>query len=906
MPLAAGTRLGPYDVVAPLGTGGMGEVYRARDTRLGRDVAVKVLPTNVAGDAERRARFEREARAVAALDHPHICGIYDVGDASGTHYLVMPLLDGQTLAARLEKGALPVEQALTVATEIADALDKAHRQGIVHRDLKPANVMLTKAGTKLLDFGLAKLKPSGGPIALSGTQAAWTATGTAEGTILGTLHYMAPEQVEGKEADARSDIWALGAVIYEMVTGVRPFQGETAASVLGAILKDEAPPIANLAPLTPPSLHHAVRVCLAKEPDRRWQSASDLARALDGVGEAARATDSGPPRPAARRPARALVAAAAGALVAFGLAAGRWSAGSAATPASDVVAFSVYAPAGLVFTGPPASVPVPQFAVSPDGQSLVFGATRPQERRSLWIRNLGDPVSRPLNDTDDADAPFWSPDSRYVAFFSQGLLKRKEVAGAAPAEIVAKATVDMRGGSWGGPGTIVYATAANDGLFTVSGTGGVTPFDLGPQARLLQSARWPHFLPGGQTFLFMVRSADPALKGVWVGTIGGGEPTRLIEGDFSARVASGYLLFLSGSALMARPFDVASRRPSGTPGIIAQPVGASSTAHAAFSASETGVLAYSSRLLPVSELAWVDRTGRRLQTIAPAADYVDFRLSPDGTALALSRTSQQTQAPDIWVLDLVRGTEARVTSATLTETSPIWSPGGDQIIFRANNAGANIEFFRTLPRSGANVDSVWSREQQLQAHGAALSNVLSSDWTRDGRYVVYHVTNEDSGFDVWALPLEGDRTPIVVGNSRYNEMQGQVAPNSQWIAYASDESGRYEVYVQAFPSPGAGGKRTVSRSGGTQPRWSANGRELFYVRGDGTLVSTAVTSLAPLTLGQETPLFVTDVSGMNAYRTDYEPAADGQRFVMKVPVAGAPPPSITVVLNWPALLANGR
>ncbi|MFN8579571.1 MAG: protein kinase [Gemmatimonadaceae bacterium] len=464
MVVAPGTRLGPYEVVAPLGAGGMGEVYRARDTRLGRDVAIKVLASEVANDPERRARFEREARAVAALDHAHICGIYDVGEANGIHYLVMPLLEGQTLEARLAKGPLPLDQALAIARQIADALDEAHRQGIVHRDLKPANVILTKVGTgsggtpqaKLLDFGLAKLRAPGSPVTLSATgTAATAATGTAEGTILGTLHYMAPEQVEGKDADARSDIWALGAVLYEMVSGVRPFEGDTAASLIGAILKDRPLALASRDPLTPAALDDLVAGCLEKSPDDRWQHIGDIRRLLQVVTRTS--VDAAPP---ARRPygfALGLGAAFVSAIVIVAALLIRGPATDTPSAVSEPVTFTVTPPPGLQFVGSPGSVPIPQFAVSPDGRQLVYVASGLRGRASLWLRTLTEAEAKPLIGTDDAESPFWAPDSRTIGFAAQGALKRKDISSAAPAEVITSTPADGRGAAWSDDGRIVIA-----------------------------------------------------------------------------------------------------------------------------------------------------------------------------------------------------------------------------------------------------------------------------------------------------------------------------------------------------------------------------------------------------------------------------------------------------------------
>ena len=905
MALTPGTRLGPYEILSPLGAGGMGEVYKARDTRLDRSVAIKVLAPEIAGDPDLRARFEREAKAVAALDHPHICGIYDVGEANGTHFIVMPHLDGQTLAARLAKGPLPLDQTLKIATEIADALDKAHRQGIIHRDLKPANIMLTKAGSKLLDFGLAKLKAPAGPISMSGmTRLATPTTDTARGTILGTVQYMAPEQVEGKEADARSDIWALGAVIYEMATGTRPFTGDTPASVIGAILKDEPPPVSARQPLAPRAFDHLVGTCLAKEPDQRWQSAADVGRELAWIARTPRDVVERPATTRTRWLSAAGWIAAAVLLVALGanIIRSRFLETPQVPPES--ISFSVYPPPGRVFSGASGSVPVPQLALSPDGRYLAFVAAEPQGQSFLWLRALADTEARRMPGTEDAEQPFWTPDSQSVAFFSQGLLKKRDLRGTAPPEVIARGTMDMRGGAWGSTGAILYAPSGNTGLHTVAPTRGAgTPVNLKDPSGPFPTARWPVFLPGGRHFLFQTRDPNPERKGIYLASLDGATIRRVIGSDWSAQYALGYLLLLNGTTLMAQPFDLDTNRLTGAPTMVAQPVAGSSTGYGAFSVSAGGVLAYSSGLLAQSELRWVDRTGRTSASIAPTADYVDFRLSPDESRLAFSRTDPQSQAPDVWVRDLARGTESRLTAQPLTDAAPLWSPAGDQIVYRSNQASANLELYRTRPSPGAGAELVFSREQQLKSHGTGPSNVLSTDWSPDGKFIIYHVTTGAAGYDLWALALEGDRKPIPLALAKYNEVQGVVSPDGRWIAYTSDESGRYEIYVQSFPDTNVAQKTTVSTGGGTQPRWSKDGRELFYLRSDGLLTTVSVRTKPSFELGAVTPLFKTGLStNVNAYRMDYVPAADGQRFLMKVPVEGTTPPSITVVLNWTARL----
>jgi serine/threonine protein kinase len=890
MALAPGTRLGPYEVVGALGAGGMGEVYRARDTRLDRSVAIKVLPVALAGDPARRSRFEREAKAVAALDHPHICGIYDVGEADGTHFLVMPLVDGQTLAARLQKGPLPLDQALKVASELADALDKAHRAGLVHRDVKPANIMLTKAGAKLLDFGLAKLQAPAAPISLSGmTQLATTTPGTAEGVILGTVPYMAPEQVEGKEADARSDIWALGVVLYQMVTGARPFAGETPASVIGSILKDRPQPVSMRAPLAPRALDHLVSTCLEKDPDDRWQTARDVLHELTWVQD--RNAHLTAPVPGRRRVpilvlgVSVLVAALAGSAL-------TWRTTSVPAATAETMRFEIQPPPGATWSPSPIASAA-QLVLSPDGSQLAFAATLRHGPSQLWVRPLASTTAQPLSGTEGALFPFWSPDSRSLGFFSGGKLKTIALSGGAPRTLADAA--NPRGGTWGRNGDIVFTPAPNGPTFRVSPSGVVTQETA--FANEVVTQYFPQFLPDGRRFLFYQRSVTPDSNGIYVKTLGTADQRLLFQHNGMGVYASGHLFFVREAILYAVDVDEEALEVSGEPQRVADGVGyfGGTFGYAAITASTAGTLAHGPGALVTTSLIWRDRSGAVSGAVGTPGGYRSPRLSPDQRAVAVTIVDPQSQSPDIWILDATSGGSSRVTSDPRNDWFPIWAPGGERLFFSSTRAGSSTLYEKATAAPG----------QGEPVTETQFSGMYASDVTHDGSTVLafqttntFSMPNAGGGYDLVTIPLAGDRKPHAFLASPFNEVQGRLSPNGRWIAYASDESGRFEVYVRPYPS--GNGQWPISSGGGMQPEWRGDGKELFFISGDGHLMAAEVTT-APPTFSASVPraLFAVEVPEPAApFSTDYAITADGQRFLINTVVEQPVRPSLTVILNW--------
>jgi Tol biopolymer transport system component len=890
MTLANGSRLGPYEILGALGAGGMGEVYKARDTRLDRTVAIKILPEALAANSQFRERFDREARTISQLDHAHICALYDVGEQDGTSFLVMQYLEGETLEARLKKGALPLDQALNDAIQIADALATAHKAGIVHRDLKPGNVMLTKSGAKLLDFGLAK---TGAPVIGGGGLSMLPTTPpnlTAHGAILGTFQYMAPEQLEGQEADVRTDIFAFGAVVYEMVTGKKAFEGKSQASLIAAILEREPPPISSLQPLTPPTLDRLVKKCLAKDPDDRWQSASDLRAELVWTADA-RATASGVSvrvAGAVARPPRERLPwlVAAGALVVAIL----------AVPTTTLY-FRRVAPelpvTRLDLVTPPTADPF-SFALSPDGRQIVFAAVA-EGGAKLWLRSLDQTDARPLAGTEGASAPFWRPDGRAVGFFADARLKRIDLTGGAT-QVLAEAPA-TRGGTWNRDGVIVFAPtvggSTTSGLMRVAATGGTATVLTRP-ARGQLSGYWPQFLPDGRRFLFVV-GGGPDTRGVYVGSLDGSEPTRVLATDSAVSYAPpGYLLLVSQGVLVARRFDATRGVVSSDPQPVAQAVGVNTAnARTALSVSATGVLAHRSGAASPRQLLWVDRAGKTLEVLGPPQDdyQVNVELAPDARQVAVSRNLGGNA--DVWRVEVASGLPSRFTFNPANEHSALWSPDGSELIFPSNRNG-HVDLFEK-PANGATDEHPFFVNQQDK-------EPLS--WSR--QFLLYAVQDPKTQSDLFALPLVGERKPVPVATTIYDEVQGQFSPDGRWVAYASNLSGRYEIYIRAFPS---GGQWQVSTGGGITPRWRHDGHELFYVAPDNRMMAAPITVASDartLSPGAPVPLFpsrlTTGISvGGFSSRAQYAVAADG-RFLLNVSADNAAAAPITIVLNWTAAL----
>src|SRR5688572_21430293 len=882
MTLAAGSRLGPYEIVSPLGAGGMGEVYRALDTRLDRTVAIKVLPTHLASTPESRQRFEREAKTISQLSHPHICALHDVGREGETEYLVMEYLEGETLADRLAKGPLPLEQTLRYGAEIADALDKAHRQGIVHRDLKPGNVMITKSGVKLLDFGLAKAVAPASPSSLTAFP---TQVGlTQEGTILGTFQYMAPEQLEGKTADARTDIFAFGCVLYEMATGKKAFSGATQASMIGEILLTQPAAISAVAPAAPPGLDRVVRTCLAKDPEDRWQSAGDLARELRWIGEGSAAGEavSAPirtPRPSRERlwMAAALVSFAALAATVY-----LWRSGARPSREPPPARFDIAVPAGSTFIGRP--------AVSPDGRFVVTVIETGGPNR-LWLRPLDAAAGREVPGTEGTTAaPFWSPDSRSIGYFSNGEVRRVEVSGGPP-RTIAEALQPL-GGTWNADGVILFSADAGAGLYKVPASGGARSLVAKPEKEGVVFFKWPRFLPDGRRFLFYAEGRSEG-SGVYIGSLDSKETTLVLDGRLAADYANGRLLYVRQGTLLAQPFDPTGAKLSGEPVALAEGVGFNEpSSNAFFAASGNGVVAFAAGGEGESQPTWYDRKGAALSTLGTPGSYDHPEISPDGKHLAIDRA--ESSGRDLWLMDLSRGTSTRLTFHPAFDWMPAWSPDGSRLSFVSDRDGS-----ANLYQKAAN--GLGGEERILGGEGRKHHLASSAD----GRFLAFQVTAErlgrggprssagESTSHVWAMPLFGDRKPFPVLQTPFAESDPRFSPDGRWLAYASDETGRREVYVQSFPT--GGGKWQISTAGGSDPRWRADGRELFY-RSNRLLMAVPVSAGESFEAGTPVVLFDTK-SGAHVFAPD----ASGERFLVLAPTGKEAPP-MTVLLDWTARL----
>jgi eukaryotic-like serine/threonine-protein kinase len=871
MALSSGTKLGPYEIQSQLGAGGMGEVYRALDTRLDRTVAVKILPTHLSDNPDLKQRFEREARAISALSHPNICHLYDVGSQDGLDYLVMEYLEGQNLAERLRKGPLPLEQVARIGMEIADALEKAHRQGIIHRDLKPANIMLTKAGAKLMDFGVAK------PVGLAGAaggSAPPTLTRseplTQQGMVIGTMQYMAPEQLEGKPADPPCDIFALGCVLYEMATGRAAFAGASPASVVAAILASEPTPITAVQPAIPATLDQVIRTALAKNPDDRWQSAQDVKLQLKWIGMHAADTLAAQPQGRGRfRPwlpwAIILVL-----LIVTGLLAVRNF--ESRTLAVQLTRSSILPPARSSFVAH-------NFAISPDGRHLAFVAIGEDGHNNLWVRSLNSARAQQLAGTEGANYPFWSADSGSLGFFADGKLKTVELGGGA-LRVLCDAAAG-RGGTWNRDGIIVFAPLVVGPLKSVSASGG-TPVPVTKMARQGsgQGHRWPWFLPDGRHFLLLVDWSSPADQqedGIYVGSLDS-QDVKLVSADItgSAAYSSGRLIFVRNRSLMAQPFDLARLQLTGSPAPLIEeelekdPAFSDSN----FSLSPSGPIVFYSAVDAASELLWFDRNGNQIGRV-PGSGFSDPRLSPDGRFLAVSYDSAKNGQYSIYIYDLARGLMTRLTEGG-SELYPVWSADGKKIVYVSATGKEYRVYEIPADRSGP---------PKLLIQGAKM---IPNDWSPDGKYLIYMDFEKGLPYLAMYSAADGSRRQLLAG------AEGQFSPDGQWIAHV--EAGTYsEIWVQRFPG---GSRLQISAGGGAQARWSRNGTELFYMAGDRKLMEVKFDSKTN-TPGPPQTLFQTRVIAPNFTIRQYDVTSDGKHFIVNsLPPAGTVP--LTLLTSWTA------
>ena len=872
MTLEAGKKLGPYEIQSLLGEGGMGEVYRARDTRLERTVAIKILPKEMSADATRKQRFEREAKTISSLNHPHICVLHDIGSQDGVDYLVMECVEGESLAKRLEKGPLPLDQVLKIGSQIADALDKAHRAGIVHRDLKPGNIMLTPTGAKLLDFGLAKLAAplvSGMTLTAAATPTPTTPV-TQEGTIVGTFQYMSPEQIEGKEVDGRSDIFSLGAVLYEMVTGQKAFQGKSQLSVASAILEKEPTPISSIKPLTPPAMDHAIRRCLGKDPEERWQSARDLGGELKWIAETKPSAEATPGEDG-RRTHGAWLAWSVAATCALGALLLAIALLHSSPQPGRMIRSSLLPPAATSF------LPY-NFAIAPDGSRLAFVALDQTGRTSLWVRGLSSTTAQQLADTEGATYPFWAPDSTHIGFFSQGRLKSVDLLNS-EVKVVCEAQAGF-GGTWNRDGTIVFAPGITGPLYRVKATGGTPQAVTKLAPGTSETHHWPYFLPDGKHVLYYLNwgeGKDGQVRGVYAASLEDGT-SKLISPEITGNVlfAGDHLLYVRGRTILAQPFDAKGLRTTGP----AVPLTQTEVDkffdfwQSGFSVSQEGKLVFQSTTEALAGLVWYDQSGKELGQFAEAG-YDGPQFSPDGRYLAVYADDEHNGKHFIRTYDLQRGISRRLTEGG-DESNPVWSRDGKRIAYRGSSL--NIE---VIPADG-------SGPSRLLVKG---TNVIPCDWSADGHLIYMSVGAAPfPSLEVYSEKDQKTTTLVKAG------AEPQFSPDGNWVAYIEVPS--RQIVVQPFPGPGT--PIQMSRMpGSSQPRWSRDGKRIYFVQPNRKIMMVAFdpneqTASPPQQIA-ETRITVTVYGWIQ-----YDVSPDGRLLVNSLPTKNAWP--MTLMENWEAEL----
>lgn len=876
MSISPNTTLGHYAIISKIGEGGMGEVWRARDSKLGRDVAIKVLPAAFSADKDRLARFEQEAQSAGALNHPNILVIHHIGTHEDAPYIVSELLEGETLRERMAGNPLPQRKAIDYALQIAHGLAAAHEKKIVHRDLKPDNLFVTKDGrVKILDFGLAKLVGTDGD-GLQ-TDIPTRKVNTDPGTVMGTVGYMSPEQLRGQQADHRSDIFSFGAILYEMLSGRRAFRGQSTADTISAILREDPPDLSETNKAISPALERVVHHCLEKNPEERFHSASDLAFAIEALsGSAGTTTTVLSALPSRKRNLTTLLP---------------WAIAGLTLITTAILAWlyfrqphAIEKPVSFVVPMPKEAIEGSSPVISPDGRTLAFVVIS-EGKRLIYVRQLGQIQAQPIPGTEDAQHPFWSPDSRFIGFFTNNKLKKIEATGGT-AQTLCDAP-SAYGGTWNSEGVILISLDVK-GIHRVPAAGGTPVRVLTPdESRKELSQAWPVFLPDGNHFLYQSWNGRSDTSGIFVAALDGSDRKLLLNADSSPLFAAqGYLLFARGSTLLAQSFDARKLALTGEPFPVAEQIGYNnSNSYSNASVSADGTLAYLGGGVPYRQLIWFDRNGKELESVGPPGSINDIVLSRDGKFVAIQRA--QDGNIDIWLMDLARGVPSRFTFDSTTEDNPVWSPDGKFLAFSSGAAGADVLFsIYRKPSTGLGSPELLFKSDSTKE---------PTDWSSDGRFILFNQYGQ-GGSDVWALPLFGDRKPYPLVNSEFEESAAFFSPDGHWFAYMSNETGRNEVYLQTFPQ--TGGKWLVSNGGGAQPHWSGDdGNELLYVAPDKTLMSVEMKLGSTVEMSAPKPLFITKVHTYGAPNR-YVVAPDGQRFLVNAPAGDATVAPITVVVNW--------